>query len=806
MWGTFFTLLLLYIGYKGAPLVLWTLYFAVVLVGFRFSAPAIVLFAIPAIFFNVSVLRRQLTRPIMNFLMKSGFVPKVSDTEKAALEAGVVWVEQDIFSGAPNFRKLMKIPFPQLTSEEQAFLDGPVEKLCSMVDEWQVWQEKDVQKEVWDFLKREKFLGIIIPKEYGGLEFSPHAHSEILVKLASRSVPTAVCVMVPNSLGPAELLVHYGTEEQKKHYLPRLASGKDIPCFALTEPTAGSDAASIQAEGILFKKDDGNLYIRLNWNKRWITLANISTLIGLAFRLRDPENLLGQGENVGITCALIPSDTPGVDIGRRHDPLGVPFNNAPTRGKDVVVAAEKSIIGGLSNAGQGWRMLMESLAAGRGISLPGQSSATAKFVARTAGAHASIRKQFGMPIGKFEGVGEALGFIGGFTYMIDAMRCLTTSALNQGIKPPVITAIVKYHSTELARKIVNRGMDVMGGAGISLGPRNLIAGHYIGAPVAITVEGANILTRTLMIFGQGMFRAHPFAYKVIKSFENKDLKKFDQALWGHVGHIVRNLFRVPLLSISRGRLYWNCPKEGRHTFQKLAWVSASFSLSADIAMFLLGPSLKVRERITGRFADILSWTYIGLAIMRRHAADGYPKEDTPFVHWGMKFVFAHIQRAFDGIYGNIKFRGLNWFLRLMGMWSRANSLGEAIPDDLSRDVAKLLLKPSASRDRLTSGIFLGNDKEDPLGRLEYALKMVSAAEDAEKKVKQAIREKKLPKQKVVKLIDKALELSVISLEEARALKVSEEARLDAIQVDDFSPEEYRGNLTASVLTKVREVS
>ncbi|MCB0385983.1 MAG: acyl-CoA dehydrogenase, partial [Bdellovibrionales bacterium] len=525
------------------------------------------------------------------------------------------------------------------------YMEGPVHQLCEMVNAWKIYRTREMPEEVMQFIKDNKFLGMIIPKEYGGLGFSHYAHAEVIQTVSSRSIAAGITIMVPNSLGPAELLNHYGTDAQKKKWLQRLAEGQEMPCFGLTEPQAGSDAGSITSEGVLYKNAQGELCIRLNWRKRWITLAAISTVIGLAFRLRDPENLLGKGEDLGITCALIPSDTKGVVLGRRHDPLGIPFYNCPTEGHDVEINAEESIIGGLEGAGKGWGMLMESLGAGRGISIPAQSASGIKTCARMASAHATIRKQFGLSIGKFEGVEEPLARISGMAYYSEAMRRYTLGALNQDIKPPVVTAMMKYNASEWFRKAVNDGMDILGGAAISLGPRNNIAIGYMAAPISITVEGANILTRTLMIFGQGALRAHPYAYKEVSAVENNDLKAFDKAFWGHIGHVVHNQFRALLLFWTRGYLAFGLQGDShtRRYFRKLNWTSARFAILADIAMGVLGGKLKVKEKITGRFADILSHMYLATAVLRRYEAEGRRKEDLPFVHYSMQYAFSTIQ-------------------------------------------------------------------------------------------------------------------------------------------------------------------
>lgn len=791
-------LLILALGYTGSPLIAWTLALAAMLAGFGAPLPVIYVFFALAVIFNVKPLRRLLVTSGIMKLMK-GFMPKISETERTALEAGVVWIEKDLFSGKPDFKRILKEPYPDLTEEEKAFLDGPVEKVCSVTDDWKVYQDRELPPEAWAILKKERFFGMVIPKEYGGLGFSALAHSAVLQKLGSRCVPLCVTAMVPNSLGPAELLNHYGTEAQKKKYLPRLATGDEIPCFALTEPMAGSDAGSITSCGVLFKDKDGKLSIRLNWNKRWITLAAISTVLGIAFRLKDPENFLGKGEDVGITCALVPSKTKGVVLGRRHDPLGVPFYNCPTQGHDVVVPAEEAIIGGLEWAGRGWKMLMESLAAGRGVSLPAQAAGGAKLATRVASAHASIRKQFGVPIGTFEGIEEPLGRIGGYNYLLEAMRRFTCGAIDQGMKPPVITAMAKYNATEIARSLWNDAMDIMGGAGISLGPRNLLAHGYMGSPIAITVEGANIMTRTLIIFGQGAMRAHPFAFREVDAIGKGDLREFDVAFWGHVGHVVRNLFRAVLLSATRGWLAGS-PVGGATSqyYRKLSWISASFAVMADVAMGMLGGSLKFREKITGRYADILSWMYLSSCVLRRFEAEGRRKEDLPFVHFCLEQALAKVQRAFDGIFENIGGPlGVGWFFKVfVRAWSHVNALEDEPADDVTHDIARLIQQDGAQRERMTEGIYYPQQAGEALKRLEETFKVVKVAEDTEKKIRKAVKEKKLPKVKGPPLIEVALKAGVIGAAEAENLKKAEEMRLDAITVDDFSEDEYHGRISS----------
>lgn len=787
---------LLIIGFLGSPLIVWTLFLAVILVGFKLPVWLLIVYALVMMVFNVKPLRAALvTKGIMSLFEKLKFLPKISDTERAAIDAGTVWVEKDLFSGKPEFSKLMQEPYPQLTSEEQAFMNGPVEELCKKIDHWEMWKSRKLSDEAFAYIKKERFLGMIIPKEYGGLGFSALAHSEVIMKLASRSLSTAVTVMVPNSLGPAELLVHYGTDEQKKYYLPRLAAGEEIPCFGLTEPTAGSDAGSITSSGVVFKGTDGKLYIRLNWNKRWITLAAISTCIGLAFRLRDPEGFLGMGEDIGITCGLIPSNTPGVVIGRRHDPLGTPFYNCPTQGKDVIVPLD-AVVGGKDGCGKGWLMLTECLAAGRGISLPAQATGGAKLASRVVSAHSVIRRQFGVSIGKFEGVEEPLARLGAATYLLEAMRKYTLGALDQGLKPSVITAIQKYYSTEMGRKGINDAMDIMGGAGISMGPRNLLAEIYIGTPIGITVEGANIMTRTLIIFGQGALRAHPFAYAEVKAMDAKDLGAFDKAFWGHVGHVVRNLCRSIVLSVTRGYL---APAPEAHPqmkryFRRLSWSSATYAIVADIAMAVLGGELKMREKITGRFADILGYMYMATSILRRFEAEGRREEDLPFAHYNLKLCMAEIQKGFDGIFDNLKIPGLRWFVKgWIGSWSRINSLGSQASDGWSHAIASAMLQEGSVRDRLTQGIFLPTKEGEQLHRLENAFSITLKAEAAEKKIKKAIKDGLLPRKKVPLLLDDARSKNVISEEEYKLIQQSDAVRYDAILVDDFSEEQYHAH-------------
>lgn len=783
----FFFLLL---GYIGVPLWVWSLYLAAVLAAFNVPIWVWIGFGIMAAVLHIPVLRRTIiTSQIVKSIKALKLLPTISETERAAIEAGTVWVDGEFFSGSPNFQRLNSEPYPQISPELQAFLDGPVEQVCRMTTDWEIYSRKDFPPQVWDYLKQERFLGAIIPKEYGGLGLSSLDYSTVMMKLASRSFIYTATVGVTNSLGPAKLLLRYGTPEQKEYYLPRLARGEEIPCFALTEPNAGSDAASIVSEGVVFKGTDGKLYLRLNWKKRYITLGAIATLIGLAFRLRDPDNLLGKGEDVGITCALIPADTPGVVLERRHDPMGVPFYNSPIEGHDVVVSVDQ-IIGGVEQAGQGWKMLMQSLAAGRGISFPATCTGIAKLVTRVTGAYATVRHQFGLSIGRFEGIEEPLARIGGLTYLMEAGRIYTCGAVDKGEQPAVISAIAKYNFTELSRKIINDGMDILGGAGICRGPRNLLANIYTATPIPITVEGANILTRTMIIFGQGAIRCHPYIYTEIEALNQSDVAAFDRAFWHHLGWMVRNGFRAVLLNLSRGYLA-RSPVSGATAkyYRKLAWASATFAFLTDLALIVFGGTLKRREKLTGRFADVLSWMYLGTATLRRFEAEGRQQSDLPLVHWAMQYAFAQIQQGFEGIFNN-----LSVLRELFAWWWRLNPIGTQPGDQLGSQIAQILQTPGLLRDRLTAGIHLPDDANEALGRLERAFLLSSQVEPVLKTIKAAIRAGKLSPQQPERLIAAALETGVISKQDIELIREAEVARNDAIQVDSFTLEEYRSDV------------
>ncbi|MBL25821.1 MAG: acyl-CoA dehydrogenase [Rhodospirillaceae bacterium] len=752
---------------------------------------AAVILASIAVLFGFRPFRRTLISPALLKVVKR-ILPSMGETERIALEAGTVWWDRDLFSGRPDWKKLLAFQPKPLTDVEEAFMEGPVEELCRMADDWQIHQDRDLPPEIWNFIKKHKFFGMIVPEEYGGLGFSAIGHSAVITKLSSRSVPLGTTVMVPNSLGPAELLLHYGTEEQKKHYLPRLATGEDIPCFALTEPEAGSDAASPRSHGIVCKGEvDGKevLGMRLTWNKRYITLAPVATVVGLAFRLFDPDGLLGDEEDIGITCALIPRDTPGVEIGRRHDPMGVPFQNGPISGSDVFVPLDY-IIGGEKGAGQGWRMLMDCLAAGRSISLPSLSVAAAEMTARTAGAYATVREQFGLPIGRFEGIEEPLARIGGYAYLMDAARRITCGAVDAGEKPAVLSAVIKAYCTDAMRHVVNDGMDIQAGAGICRGPRNILGRSFIAVPIGITVEGANILTRSMIIYGQGAIRAHPFVHDEMEAAEAGDVRRFDNALFGHINLVMCNGMRAWILGLTGSRLT-RAPVSGpaARYYRSLNRFSAAFSLMSDAAMATLGGSLKRREKISGRFADALAWLYLASVGLKRFHDEGRAQTDQPLFDWAMQTALYEVQQALVGVLENLPSRLVAWKLRWVIFPWGARFCPPS--DVLGAKVAGLLLDGNPVREHLTRDIYVPDDSEDALGRLEATLAKVVETIPIENKLKDAIKSGALDKVEDDALADAALDLEIITKTEHAAMRAAADARTDLIQVDSFEPAEFK---------------
>ena len=736
---------------------------------------------------------RWFSAPLMKLFRK--VTPTMSRTEQEALEAGSVWWDGEIFSGKPQWNKLLSLPAPVLSKDEKSFMDGPVNTLCNMLDDWKITDEdKDLPKDIWQYIKDNGFFSMIIPKHYGGKDFSAYAHSQVVMKISTCSISTAVTVMVPNSLGPGKLLMEYGTKEQKDYYLPRLAKGEDVPCFALTNPHAGSDAGAIPDFGIICKENfDGNkdvLGIRLNWDKRYITLGPVATLLGLAFKLYDPEHLIGDKEELGITCALIPTDTKGVEIGNRHFPLNMVFMNGPNYGKDVFIPMDW-IIGGQKQAGQGWRMLMECLSDGRAISLPALSTGAGKLASLSVGAYSRVRQQFKMPIGKFEGVEEALARIGGLTYIMDASRSLTLAALDNGEKPSVISAVVKYHLTESMRKVVNDAMDILGGAGICLGPKNIMGRAYQAIPISITVEGANILTRSMIIFGQGAIRSHPYIYKELESLsehdENEALEQFDRALFGHMHFFITNTLRCFLNGITNAWLI-RAPSRAnskvKRYYKQATRMSAAFALVTDISLMILGGSLKRREKISARLGDILSHLYMISAVLKHYQDQGEHESDLPFVHWACQYNLQRIQTAFNGFLHNFPNRPIALLLRwIIFPWGRLY----APPNDkLGHDISCLLINPSEVRNRLTAGVFIPEDVNKAVAQLESALHKVVDAAHIEKKIRPFHKNFKPEHADYKTMTSAAVKDGVIDKDEEYLLLQANDARTKVIAVDDFT--------------------
>lgn len=718
-------------------------------------------------------------------------MPSMSTTEKEAIDAGTTWWEGDLFRGSPDWQKLHNYPKPQLTAEEQAFIDGPVEVACRMANDFEITHElADLPPELWTYLKEHLFFAMIIKKEYGGLEFSAYAQSQVLQKLAGVSGILAITVGVPNSLGPGELLQHYGTDEQKKRYLPGLARGEEIPCFALTSPEAGSDAGAIPDTGVVCMGEwqgEQVLGMRLNWNKRYITLAPIATVLGLAFKLYDPDHLLGNTESLGITCALIPTSTPGVEIGQRHFPLNVPFQNGPTRGKDIFVPIDY-IIGGPKMAGQGWRMLVECLSVGRGITLPSNATGGLKSAAMAIGAYSHIRRQFKLPIGKMEGIEEPLARIAGNSYLMDAAATMITSGIMQGEKPAVLSAIVKYHCTHRGQRSFIDAMDIAGGKGICLGPSNFLARGYQGAPIAITVEGANILTRSMIIFGQGAIRCHPYVLAEIAAAESNNVKAFDKALFGHLGHVASNTLRSLWLGITKGRTSSSPVNDAtRRYYQQINRLSANLALLSDVSMGVLGGSLKRRERISARLGDILSQIFLASAALKRYEDEGRQKEDLPLVQWAAEDSLNQAELAMNDLLRNFPNRLVAGLMRVIVFpLGRAHT---APSDKLDHKLAQILQTPSATRSRIGRGQYLTPSEHNPHGLLEAALHDIIAAEPIHARLSREAG-KNLNFTRLDKLAETALAEHKITQEEADILKRAENSRLRSINVDEFEPDAF----------------
>ena len=741
----------------------------------------------------VELRREKITRPLLDIYRK--MLPKMSDTEREALEAGNVWWDGELFSGMPEWDRLMSYPAPQLSDEEQAFLDGPCEELCRMLDDWEICHERaDMPKEVWDYIIEQRFFAMIIPKQYGGLEFSAYANAMVITKLASRSPVASSTVGVPNSLGPAELLLHYGTEEQKDRYLPGLAAGTEIPCFALTSPEAGSDAASLIDSGVVCKgKWNGKqtVGIRLNWNKRYITLAPVATVLGLAFKLYDPDHLIGDKDEYGITAALIPTDTDGVEVGRRHYPLSIPFQNGPTSGKDVFVPLDY-IIGGPEMAGKGWKMLVELLSVGRAITLPSTASGGGQAAAYATGAYARIRKQFNTPIANFEGVGEALTRIGGYTYIMNAAVSVTSGAIDQGEKPAVPSAILKYHCTELGRKTANDAMDVHGGKAIMLGPKNYLGRGYMATPIAITVEGANILTRSLIIYGQGAIRCHPFVLRELQAAGDEDtdrgLIEFDDALFGHVGYGISNLARSLFLALTHAkfsRVPLNTPT--RRYYQNINRYSAAFALASDFAMLTLGGGLKKRELLSARLGDILSSIYLASTVLKHFENQGRRATDLPLVEWSVRTLMYQAQEALHAFLRNLPNRWAAAFLRIF-IFPRGRTYS-APSDEISQKVVELMTASGEARERLSQQAYTTLEPGNPVGLLQEALELAEKMAPLEKRLRQAQKEGLITSDYLGIQIDEAERAEIVNKKEAAELRDYHAKVTELLAVDDFDPSE-----------------
>lgn len=745
-------------------------------------------------------------RLIMKTLRNRKMLPRVSETERAALDAGTVWIDGEFFRGDPDFYQLLAEAYPPLTPEEQALVDGPTREVCRQVDPWQLSLTRELPEKVLQYLREQGFYGFNVPEEYGGTPAGALAKSVIMGMLAPATGAVSTIVVIPNSLGPAELLVDYGTEAQKAKYLPRLASGELTPCFGLTELTAGSDAASIKAEALAFKDSDGEIKLRLNFRKRYITLAPIADIASIAVQLHDPENLLGQGEWPGITVVLVERGTPGFELGRHHEPI-TPFPNGPLIGKDVVVPVS-NIIGGIEYAGKGWRMLMETLSGGRAISIPAGAIGAAQHAAAVAGPYSMIREQFGIPVGVMEGVQEKVAKLAALNYALEAGRTFGCAAIDRGQRPPVISAIMKYRFTDLAQELIIDAMDVLSGAGVMRGPNNTLAESYIGAPVAITVEGANILTRTLIVFGQGAVRCHPYALRVLDAVEQDDVDAFRDGLLGWTKHFVTTFGRATLRGMTRG---WtvSTPVSGPTAvyYRRLGWASTRFALLTDLALLGIGGRLKARGNLTGRYADVLSWLYLGTATLRRFEAEGRRAEDLPLVSWSLDYILEQIQQAFDGIYANFDVPILGALLRGPGRWwLRINPLGLGVRDRQHAAAARTIQQPGEQFQRLMQYVYLPDAQQPGLGRILHAFELVSAAAPVLQRIRQAQKNKQLPRGRPAEQLASAVAAGIITQAEADQVAAAEAARLKAIEVDDFAPEEYTRRTNTEQLPPPRQAA
>jgi acyl-CoA dehydrogenase len=777
-------LVILVFGFYSFPLYSYFVFIGVyALAFFDFGFISWTLYFIAAAILLIQGFRiKFITSKIVNFINKNDLLPKISATEEAALQAGTNWVEANFFKAEVNFKEIHAEKVTLLTVEEQSFLDNEVNELCEMTTDWEIFQERDLRSDVWQFIKDKKFFGMIIPKEYGGLGFSATAHSNVIEKLVSRSQVLAITIMVPNSLGPAELILKHGSQAQKDKYLSDLAHGIQVPCFGLTEPNAGSDATSITSNGVLFKdKKTGKIKIKLNFEKRYITLGNIATLIGLAFVLKDPEHILGDKEDLGITFAVIDAKTKGVDNSRRHDALGIPFVNSPLYGKDVVIDLE-NVIGEEEGIGKGWQMLVESLSIGRGISLPSVSLGGSKLALNVVASYGQLREQFGLSINHFEGVEEKIAKIAAFTYMLNAARNYTLDAIDNGSKPGVINSIMKYHATEKFRIVINDAMDVLGGSAIIRGENNLLAHAYFAIPISITVEGANILTRNLMQFGQGLIKSHPYIYKQINALNSNNVESFDKAFFAHIGLVFNSFAKSLAYYFTRGQI--NCQKGYFQRYkQKLTWVSSEFTLLTNVALGILGPSLKKRENISARFGDILSNCYLITATLREF--ENNPKEENEdLVDYICNYCFNEIQIAREEIITNIGYLG--FLLPLV----KINPFSIKAKDSLNAKIVNTL-NTQENLQNLTSSLFISKNKEDRLAKIQEAVKLNKKAQNSFKILKEAIKNGTIQKDNSENMINELLEKNLLSKDEIEEMLEAHTLKQEVISVDSFEANEYK---------------
>ena len=778
-----FIVLVLALGFVKLPLLGWLIFiggyaFFIFDMGFLFL---IALIGVGFVLLNKEFRMKYLSQNIVDLVKNKGLLPKISPTEEAALQAGTTWVESNFFKAQVDFEAIKNEKTTLLTQEEQAFLDNEVETLCAMSNDWEIFQQRDLSAQAWKFIKSKKFFGMIIPKEYDGLGFSATAHSKIIEKLVSRSQVLAITVMVPNSLGPAELILKHGTQEQKEKYLRNLAIGKEVPCFALTEPNAGSDATSITSYGVVFKDTNDEIKIKLNFEKRYITLGSIATLIGLAFQLKDPDGILGEEKELGISFALVNSKLKGMDNSKRHDPLGIPFINSPLIGKDVIINLE-DIIGGVDGIGKGWQMLVESLSIGRGISLPSVSLGGSKLALKTVVSYTQLREQFGLPIASFEGVEEKIAHIAALTYLQNAARNYTLDAIDNGNRPAVVNSIMKYHATEKFRTVINDAMDILGGAAIIRGEKNLLAHAYFALPISITVEGANILTRNLMQFGQGVIKCHPYLYGQVQALQKEDTQEFDRLLFAHIGLVMHAFLKKMAYYLTRGYIAKTQGNFKRQK-QKLVWVSSDFTFLTNLSLALLGANIKKKESMSARLGDILSWCYLITSVLREF--DNNPKnEHKELVEYLCDYGFNEIQEAKEQIVGNMPF--FKYLLPLI----KLNPFGTKPRHALNAQIVQQL-QNTAVLNSLCEGLFIPTNQNDALYKLQKAVQLNQESQTIQIRIKKALKNQQLSHDSYENVVQEALGKELISQEEYTQVLEAYHAKQEVINVDAFDTAVYK---------------